>query len=92
MQHKKSMSPTSSSKLEELLSLFHNARSNEHNGGRGITLVEPREVPELKLAPDEVVYENARLKACYAAVANGLPALAEDSGLFVQGLDGGGVK
>jgi XTP/dITP diphosphohydrolase len=33
--------------------------------------------------------ENARLKARAAAVATGVPALAEDSGIEVAGLDGG---
>ena len=32
--------------------------------------------------------ENARIKACAAALASGLPAFADDSGLVVEALDG----
>jgi XTP/dITP diphosphohydrolase len=32
--------------------------------------------------------ENARIKACVAALASGLPAFADDSGLVVEALDG----
>src|SRR6202167_6215331 len=32
--------------------------------------------------------ENARIKACAAALASGLPAFADDSGLVVEGLGG----
>ncbi len=56
---------------------------------RGITVVG---AAELGLAPPAETgasfHENARLKALAAARAAGMPALADDSGLEVRGLDG----
>jgi XTP/dITP diphosphohydrolase len=55
----------------------------------GIEAVSARDLglPE----PDETgqsFAENARIKACAAAMASGLPAFADDSGLAVDALDG----
>jgi XTP/dITP diphosphohydrolase len=54
--------------------------------------VEAVSAAELGLAePEETgrsFLENARIKACAAAAASGLPALADDSGLAVDALDG----
>jgi XTP/dITP diphosphohydrolase len=55
----------------------------------GIEAVSARDLglPE----PDETgqsFAENARIKACAAAMASGLPAFADDSGLVVDALDG----
>ena len=67
-------------KLEEMAELF---------GPRGITVVG---AAEMELAePDETedtFIGNARIKAHAAVKATGLPALADDSGIQVEGLDG----
>ena len=58
-------------------------------GGRGIGLIG---AAALGLAEPEETEDsfvgNARLKACAAAQASGLPALADDSGFCVRALDG----
>lgn len=67
-------------KLEEMVALF---------APRGITVVgaAERDLPE----PDETettFVGNARIKAHAATTATGLPALADDSGIVVDALDG----
>lgn len=56
----------------------------------GVTLVSLRDLPGVTLPPETGASfeENARIKARAAAVASGLPALADDSGLCVDALDG----
>ena len=58
--------------------------------GCGFDLVTPRDL-DLEFNPEETgatFAENARLKAAEAARISGLPALADDSGLEVDALDG----
>jgi len=47
----------------------------------------PHEIPDVEESGDTLV-ENARLKAAALSQATGLPALADDTGLFVDALDG----
>jgi XTP/dITP diphosphohydrolase len=47
----------------------------------------PCEIPDVKESGETLV-ENARLKAVALSRATGLPALADDTGLFVDALDG----
>jgi len=67
-------------KLEEMAELF---------GPRGITVVgaAEMELPEPDETEDTFI-GNARIKAHAAVRATGLPALADDSGIQVEGLDG----
>jgi XTP/dITP diphosphohydrolase len=46
----------------------------------------PHEIPDVEESGDTLV-ENARLKAVALSQATGLPALADDTGLFVDALD-----
>jgi XTP/dITP diphosphohydrolase len=58
--------------------------------GESIELVGLDAFPELQ-EPEEhgtTFAENARAKACYYSIGSGMPAVAEDSGLEVDGLDG----
>ena len=67
-------------KLEELRTLFQ---------PRGVALVSSAELGLVE--PEETgttFAANARLKAAAAVAASGLPALADDSGLALSGLDG----
>ncbi|MBD3665236.1 RdgB/HAM1 family non-canonical purine NTP pyrophosphatase [Sulfitobacter aestuariivivens] len=66
-------------KLEEMEQLF---------GPRGVTVVGAAELnlPEPEETEDTFV-GNARIKAHAAAKATGLPALSDDSGIEVEGLD-----
>lgn len=58
-------------------------------GGSGIQLVAQTELGIADAEePGETFVENAILKARHAARASGLPALADDSGLCVDALDG----
>jgi XTP/dITP diphosphohydrolase len=58
-----------------------------------IELVErPRDVPDV-VETGETLEDNARLKAAAVSAATGLPAIADDTGLEVDALDGGpGVR
>src|SRR3972149_530053 len=59
--------------------------------GCGWELVTPAQL-DLKLPddePGETYEENAKIKALNGARASGLPALADDSGLEIDALDGG---
>ena len=72
---------TNTGKLREIRSLL---------GGSAVELItlrdlDPIEEPEETCATFE---DNARLKALYYAARSGLPTVAEDSGLVVDGLDG----
>ena len=56
----------------------------------GLDVISQKEAG-LELEPDETgetFYENARIKAAAAARASGMPAIADDSGLEVDALDG----
>ena len=58
---------------------------------RGVSLLTPKDWPERLPEVDEpgvTFAENARLKAVALSQATGLPALADDSGLCVDALDG----
>src|SRR5438105_14313513 len=56
--------------------------------GEVISLVpRPSSVPEVEETGSSLV-DNARLKAVALAAATGQPAIADDTGLEVQGLDG----
>ena len=70
-------------KLREILVLLQEAKL----GFRLITIDEL--APDAELREDEATFEgNALAKARQAAAATGLPALADDSGLEVDALDG----
>lgn len=56
-------------------------------GGVVEMLPRPRDVPEVIEDADTLV-GNARLKACAIMEATHMPALADDTGLFVDSLDG----
>lgn len=58
--------------------------------GTGVVLRDLRSFPDLELPPEDgaTYFENARTKALAVAHATGLPALADDSGLEVDALDG----
>lgn len=67
-------------KVEEMRALF---------APHGVTLVSAQELGLGEPAETETSFVgNARIKAHAAAQASGLPALADDSGLCVDGLDG----
>jgi XTP/dITP diphosphohydrolase len=54
----------------------------------GLDLVaRPADVPDV-VEDGETLQENARLKAVAVCLATGLPAVADDTGLFVAALDG----
>lgn len=58
------------------------------DAGLGVDLVpRPTDVPEVDETGDTLV-ENARLKATTLAAATGLPAVADDTGLAIDALDG----
>ncbi len=67
-------------KLEEIAALLA-AYPVEIVSARALGLPEPEET-------EETFVGNARIKAHAAAKASGLPALADDSGIAVDGLDG----
>ena len=57
-------------------------------GAAGVELLpRPPEVPDV-VEDDDTLVGNARLKAVAIANATGLPAVADDTGLFVDALDG----
>ena len=59
-------------------------------GGSGLTIRSAAEVGVTSFPPESgtTYQENAMLKAAHVAVASGLPALGDDSGLEVDALDG----
>ena len=56
----------------------------------GLQLVSLRDYPEIEMPPEDgsTMRDNARIKALHCARASGLPALADDSGIEVDALDG----
>src|SRR6202034_1057873 len=69
-----------SGKLAEMRELLAPSRIEAISAGE-MCLDEPEET-------GTTFSENARIKACAAALASGLPAFADDSGLVVEGLGG----
>ena len=67
-------------KLEEMAQLFQ-PYGVEVVGAKSLDLVEPEET-------ETTFVGNARIKAASAVQATGLPALADDSGIQIDGLDG----
>ncbi len=67
-------------KLEEMADLFRD-RGVAVSGAADHGLVEPQET-------ETTFVGNARIKAHAAALATGLPALSDDSGIEIDGLDG----
>jgi XTP/dITP diphosphohydrolase len=69
-------------KVREIRDLLHDVSNVE--------VVSLRDFPDLQLPPETglTMRENARIKAEYCAHAAGLPALADDSGIEVDALNG----
>jgi XTP/dITP diphosphohydrolase len=67
-------------KVAEITAIFHDALDVE-------LLPRPDDVPDV-IESGTTLLENARLKARALVVATGLPALADDTGLEVDALDG----